>query len=143
MSSRQRTRISKSVQEALNGVEDVIVAYVFGSTAKGKQHPFSDIDIAILLKEPSLDKFSRRLEQLDKQTQIRILEKPRTLEEKPFAGKRLTGHLTGRPQNNLPTLKKQCNNPNSRSQKDSLRIIDIRSAHNCLMFEIFGPRHAL
>jgi mRNA interferase RelE/StbE len=39
--------------------------------------------------------FLRRLEQLDKKTQIRVLKKLRTLEEKPFIGKRLTGHLTG------------------------------------------------
>jgi predicted nucleotidyltransferase len=32
---------------------------VFGSTAKGKEHAFSDIDIAILLKEPSIDKTMR------------------------------------------------------------------------------------
>lgn len=39
--------------------------------------------------------FLRRLRQLNKQTQIRILRKLRTLEEKPFIGKRLTGRLTG------------------------------------------------
>lgn len=59
MSSQRLTRISKSVYEALNGVEDIIIAYVFGSTAKEKEHPFSDIDVAILLKEPSLDKTMR------------------------------------------------------------------------------------
>jgi len=59
MTSQRLTRISKSIHEALNGVEDVIVAYVYGSTAKGKEHEFSDIDVAILLKEPSLDKTMR------------------------------------------------------------------------------------
>jgi len=39
--------------------------------------------------------FLRKLKQFNKQTQIRILRQLRTLEEKPFAGKRLTGHLTG------------------------------------------------
>jgi len=39
--------------------------------------------------------FLHQLKQLDKQTQIRILTKLRTLEEKPFTGKRLTGRLTG------------------------------------------------
>ena len=38
--------------------------------------------------------FLRRLKQLDKQTQIRILKNLRTLEENPFLGKRLTGRLT-------------------------------------------------
>jgi len=59
MTSQRLTRISKSVYEALSGVEDIIVAYVYGSTAKGKEHEFSDIDVAILLKEPSLDKTMR------------------------------------------------------------------------------------
>ena len=39
--------------------------------------------------------FLRRLKQLDKQTQIRILKNLKTLEEDPFAGKQLTGRLTG------------------------------------------------
>jgi len=56
MSSHRLTRISKRVYKALSKEEDIIIAYVFGSTAKGKAHPFSDIDIAILLKEPSVDK---------------------------------------------------------------------------------------
>lgn len=59
MTSQRLTRIGKSVHEALLGVEDVIVGYVFGSTAEGKEHAFSDIDVAILLKEPSLDKTMR------------------------------------------------------------------------------------
>jgi len=59
MTSQRLTKISNSVHEALSGVEDIIVAYVFGSTAKGKEHAFSDIDIAILLKEPSINKTMR------------------------------------------------------------------------------------
>jgi len=59
MSSQRLARIGKSVHEALSEVEDVLVAYVFGSTAEGKEHVFSDIDVAILLKEPSLDKTMR------------------------------------------------------------------------------------
>lgn len=56
MTSQRLTKISKNVHEALSGIEDLIVAYVFGSTATGKEHAFSDIDAAILLKEPSIDK---------------------------------------------------------------------------------------
>lgn len=59
MTHKRLTRIGKSVHEALLGVEDIIVAYVFGSTAEEKEHAFSDIDVAILLKEPSLDKTMR------------------------------------------------------------------------------------
>jgi mRNA interferase RelE/StbE len=39
--------------------------------------------------------FLRKLKQINKQTQVRILHQLKTLEEKPFAGKRLTGRLTG------------------------------------------------
>lgn len=56
MTSQRLAKISKTVHEALSGIEDIIVAYVYGSTAIGKQHAFSDIDVAILLKELSIDK---------------------------------------------------------------------------------------
>jgi len=59
MTSQRLSKISNSVHEALSGVEDIIVAYVFGSAAEGKEHAFSDIDIAILLKEPSINKTMR------------------------------------------------------------------------------------
>ncbi len=56
MTSQRLTKITKNVHEAHSRDEDIIVAYVFGSTAIGKEHAFSDIDVAILLKEPSIDK---------------------------------------------------------------------------------------
>lgn len=49
-------RVGKKICEALSGVEDVVVVYVFGSSAMGKKHVFSDVDVAVLLKEPSLDR---------------------------------------------------------------------------------------
>jgi len=39
--------------------------------------------------------FLRRLRDLDKQNQIRILRELKILEEQPFAGKRLVGRLSG------------------------------------------------
>jgi len=59
VASGQHGRIARGVHEALRKVDDVIVAYVFGSTAVGKEHVFSDVDVAILLKEPSLDRTMR------------------------------------------------------------------------------------
>jgi len=59
MASQQLTKIAKRVHKALSGMEDIIVAYVFGSTAKEKEHAFSDLDVAILLKEPSVNKAMR------------------------------------------------------------------------------------
>jgi len=55
VTSERLTKISKNVHEALSGMEDILVAYVFGSTARGKEHAFSDIDVAVLLKEASID----------------------------------------------------------------------------------------
>lgn len=37
----------------------------------------------------------RRLKELNKQAQIRILRELKILEERPFVGKRLTGRLSG------------------------------------------------
>lgn len=39
--------------------------------------------------------FLRKLKQLDKQTQIRIIKELKILEEKPYSGKRLVGRLQG------------------------------------------------
>jgi len=39
--------------------------------------------------------FLRRLKNLDKQTQIRILRELKVLEKQPFAGKQLVGRLSG------------------------------------------------
>jgi len=39
--------------------------------------------------------FLKRLRDLDKQTQIRILRESKILREQPFAGKRLVGRLSG------------------------------------------------
>jgi addiction module RelE/StbE family toxin len=39
--------------------------------------------------------FLRKLKELNRQTQIRILKELKILEEQPFAGKRLVGRLNG------------------------------------------------
>jgi mRNA-degrading endonuclease RelE of RelBE toxin-antitoxin system len=39
--------------------------------------------------------FLRRLRDLNRQTQIRILRELKILQEQPFTGKRLVGHLSG------------------------------------------------
>lgn len=59
MTSKQLERITKSLQEALIEVENVLVAYVFGSIAEGREHVFSDVDVAVLLKESSLNEAMR------------------------------------------------------------------------------------
>jgi predicted nucleotidyltransferase len=37
----------------LQSMPDILFAYLFGSFAKGKHFPLSDVDIAVYLKEPS------------------------------------------------------------------------------------------
>lgn len=60
---------------------DVIVAYLHGSFTEGKQHPESDIDIAVYFKEYSLKKLlevSRRIHEeidLDREIDITALNK--------------------------------------------------------------------
>jgi predicted nucleotidyltransferase len=49
-------KVGEKISETLGEVEDVVVAYLFGSTFEERAHAFSDIDVAILLKEPSVDK---------------------------------------------------------------------------------------
>ncbi len=49
----------------LNSVSDIIFAYIFGSLAKGKPVPLSDVDIAIYLKKNS-DVPSMKMEILGK-----------------------------------------------------------------------------
>jgi len=56
LTSQRLVQISKKAHEALSGMDDIVVAYVFGSTAQEEEHAFSDIDVAVLLKEPSVDK---------------------------------------------------------------------------------------
>jgi len=41
------------------------------------------------------NEFLKRLKELDRQAQIRVLRRIKTLEESPFSGKRLRGRLSG------------------------------------------------
>ena len=59
MGSQGSKGVWKQVYEALSEVQDVVLAYIFGSTAGGREHAFSDVDVAILLKDPSLDRVMR------------------------------------------------------------------------------------
>jgi len=56
MVAERSERVRRRVYEALSEAPDVILAYVFGSAAGGMEHAFSDVDVAILLKDPSLNK---------------------------------------------------------------------------------------
>jgi len=53
----------EGLQRFFSTQSDVIAAYLFGSVAKGKARPRSDIDIAVLLREglDSFKRFERRL----------------------------------------------------------------------------------
>ncbi|MBI5049283.1 MAG: nucleotidyltransferase domain-containing protein [Nitrospirae bacterium] len=49
------SRYMHSLMEFLKSDANIIFAFVFGSYAKGRQKPFSDIDIAIYFKNPPKD----------------------------------------------------------------------------------------
>ncbi len=44
-------KIRENVQPVLDGCDNIVAAYLFGSVATGRQRPGSDIDIAVLLVE--------------------------------------------------------------------------------------------
>ena len=54
----------KELSETFNADNDITAAYLFGSYAKGKNHPLSDIDIAVLLKE-NMDFFQKKLDLIE------------------------------------------------------------------------------
>ncbi len=56
----QKRNYKKAIGKIRNSLEkdpNVIFAYLFGSVARGTTHRFSDIDIAVYLKDASTEKF--------------------------------------------------------------------------------------
>lgn len=53
--------VETRLREALERHDDVLVAYLFGSTARGTAGPLSDVDVAILLQEDG-DPLERQLD---------------------------------------------------------------------------------
>ncbi|MBS7638719.1 nucleotidyltransferase domain-containing protein, partial [Candidatus Bathyarchaeota archaeon] len=49
------------MKRALEEDEDVLLAYLFGSRVRGKPSPMSDYDLAVLLKDSSLQAFAEVL----------------------------------------------------------------------------------
>ncbi len=41
----------KTIEQVLTRESDVLLAYLFGSRATGHSHPFSDVDVGVLLKD--------------------------------------------------------------------------------------------
>jgi predicted nucleotidyltransferase len=46
--------LEEKLKEFFSGVNDVTVAYLFGSTARGEANSLSDIDIAVLFEDKLL-----------------------------------------------------------------------------------------
>ena len=44
-------KLKEDIKEALKGHEEILVAYLYGSTVKGYEGKGSDIDVGLLLKE--------------------------------------------------------------------------------------------
>jgi predicted nucleotidyltransferase len=53
--------LERRLRERLEREPDVLVAYLYGSQARGRAGPLSDVDVAILLREDG-DLFQRRLD---------------------------------------------------------------------------------
>jgi len=56
----QKRNYKKAIEKIRNSLEknpNVIFAYLYGSIARGTTHKFSDIDIAVYLKDASTEKF--------------------------------------------------------------------------------------
>lgn len=53
--------VETRLREALERHDDVLVAYLFGSTARGTAGPLSDVDVAVLLQEDG-DPLERQLD---------------------------------------------------------------------------------
>lgn len=56
--------------------KEVIFAYLYGSYARGKTHPFSDVDIAVYLRENDFKTYMRllaKLPEIGKEIDLRVL----------------------------------------------------------------------
>ena len=72
----ERERILEEIKRSLIKIDDIIFAYVYGSFARGETHSFSDIDIAVYLKNPSAKAYLNILSclpLLNKEIDVRIL----------------------------------------------------------------------
>ncbi|RLI63267.1 MAG: nucleotidyltransferase domain-containing protein [Candidatus Asgardarchaeum californiense] len=72
MNEHSKNKIINNVKKILLNDENVIFAYIFGSYARGETHRFSDIDIAVFLKEYSIDKEFELLDKLSPAIPIEI-----------------------------------------------------------------------
>ena len=64
------TEYLKLLSEELSKEKDILFAYIFGSQATGKTHAESDIDLAVYLEPLPENIFERKLELIDKISQI-------------------------------------------------------------------------
>jgi len=76
----EREKIEKAVRKALEGREEILVAYLYGSMSRGQETRESDVDVGVLLKHtykppPMYEaKLSLKLEErLGKETEVRVL----------------------------------------------------------------------
>lgn len=65
-------QLEQKLKEFFSGFENVILAYLFGSTVRGESNCLSDIDIAVLFNDTLLQKesFDLQLELISKLTEV-------------------------------------------------------------------------
>ena len=69
-------KILSLLKRFLEEEKEVIFAYLYGSYARGKTHPFSDVDIAVYLRENDFKTYMQllaKLPEIGKEIDLRIL----------------------------------------------------------------------
>ena len=66
--------VTDNIREYLLNRDDIVAAYLFGSRARGTARSSSDIDIALLLRDPDdppeRDRISKKLDRFDRRLEI-------------------------------------------------------------------------
>jgi len=69
-------KILSLLKRFLEEEKEVIFAYLYGSYARGKTHPFSDVDIAVYLRENDFKTYMQllaKLPEIGKEIDLRVL----------------------------------------------------------------------
>lgn len=64
------------LRKVLENNENVVFAYLYGSYARHQEHPFSDIDVAVFLKENTTEAYMdllSKLPELGREIDLRVL----------------------------------------------------------------------
>ncbi len=72
----ERKEVIVRLRRALENHKSVVFAYLYGSFAREQEHPFSDIDVAVFLRENTLEAYMdllSKLPELGRDIDLRVL----------------------------------------------------------------------